>query len=157
MSTSETQNEFSNQIQYVWGLIAESSAIDQERNNISLFNVIDQVNLPREAFAEEEKQQVGLNHEILITWRRALNLDISGESIVVDCRIALLDPEGETLQENTNTFQFQTGMRRTRQRVRVNGLHVTSPGDYVYTVEISEAGEDEFRKVNEIPFEVRQQ
>jgi hypothetical protein len=157
MSTPEKQDEFGKQIQYVWGLIAESSAIDQERNNISLFNVIDQVNLPRKVFAEEGKQQVGLNHEIIITWRRALNLDIAGEAIAVDCRIALLDPEGEVLEENTNTFQFQTGMRRTRQRVRVNGLHVTNPGDYVYTVEISEAGEDEFRKVNEIPFEVREQ
>lgn len=157
MSTPETQDDIGNQIQYVWGLIAESSAIDQERNNISLFNVIDQVNLPREAFQEEGKQQVGLSHEILITWRRALKLDISGEAITAGCRIALLDPSGESLQENTNTFEFQTGMRRTRQRVRVNGLHVTKPGDYVYTVEISGSGEGGFRKVNEIPFEVRQQ
>jgi hypothetical protein len=150
-------NKSSKRIQYVWGLIAESSAIDQERNNISLFNVIDQVNLPAKVLEEGETKQVRLNHEILITWRRALNLDISGEGMELMCRITLLDPSGEALQENTNVFTFQTGMRRTRQRVRVNGLHVTEPGDYVYRIEIQAADDEEFTAVNEIPFEVRRQ
>lgn len=150
-------NKSSKRIQYVWGLIAESSAIDQERNNISLFNVIDQVNLPAKVLEKNEVTQVRLNHEILVTWRRALNLDISGEGMDLMCRITLVDPSGEALQENTNVFTFQTGMRRTRQRVRVNGLHVSRPGDYVYRIEIRVADDEEFTTVNEIPFEVRQQ
>lgn len=143
------------QIQYVWGLIAKSSAIDRERNNISLFNVIDQINLSSEAFTADDKRKVGLAHEIVITWRRAVDMSLADEAIDFDCRISLIGPTGQQLQETTNTFRIQENSRRTRQRIRVDGFVVTKPGDYVYRIEVQEAEGDGFRKANEIPFEVQ--
>jgi hypothetical protein len=53
MNDKETTSTHRKDIQYVWGLISQSSAIDRERNNISLFNVIDQISVSSEGFAED--------------------------------------------------------------------------------------------------------
>lgn len=156
MSQDDTK-ENTQTIQYVWGLIAKGSAIDRERNNISLFDVIDQITLPDEVFSKDGKQKIGFDHEIIMTWRRVVDQSLIDDDISFACRLSLIGPSGSTLQETTNKFILQKDSRRTRQRVRVDGFLITDPGDYVYRVAAKGRDTDDFNTVNEIPFEVRTQ
>jgi len=157
MSNDDNKLSQTSDIQYVWGLISQSSAIDRERNNISLFNVIDQISVPAEIFSQNGKTKVAIDHEISLTWRRVVDLSLADKRISFMCRISLVDPSGSVLEQTTNTFWFQEKSRRTRQRIRIDGFVVTEPGDYIYRIDVKDNEADDFRKVNEIPFEVRRQ
>jgi hypothetical protein len=157
MNNKETTSTHPKDIQYVWGLISQSSAIDEERNNISLFNVIDQISVSSEGFAEDSKTKVNMPHEISLTWRRTVGLSLVDRPVSFGCRIELVDPTGDVLEQVTKTFKLQENSRRTRQRIRVDGFVITEPGDYVYRVKTKEDDDDDFQTVNEIPFEVHEQ
>jgi len=157
MNDDETTPTHPKDIQYVWGLISQSSAIDEERNNISLFNVIDQIFVSSEGFAEDGKTKVNMPHEILLTWRRTVGLSLADEPVSFECRIELVDPTGDVLEQVAKTFKLQENSRRTRQRIQVDGFVITEPGDYVYRVKTKEDDDNDFQTVNEIPFEVHEQ
>jgi ribose 5-phosphate isomerase len=84
-------------------------------------------------------------------------LSLADKPVSFECRIELVDPTGDLLEQVTNTFQLQKNSRRTRQRIRVDGFVVTDSGDYVYRVKTKEDDDDDFQTVNEIPFAVRGQ
>jgi hypothetical protein len=146
------------QIQCVWGLLASLSSIDQERNNISLFNIIDQLNIPAAAFpsdaAESKLPFFHFQHEIIMLWMRTLNTAISDEELSADCRIRLIDPRGRELQQTTAPLKLAARVRRMRFRMRTHGLAVSVPGDYIYSVEVGSQSAGDFSKVLEIPFEI---
>ena len=146
------------QIQCVWGHICTLSSIDQERNNISLFNVIEQINVPTGAFEmhNKEKKPVLVNHphEIVLLFRRTIGLYISTGQIAADSKVQLVDPAGTILHETLIPFSFTEKARRFRSRIKNMGFLVTAPGDYVYRIEIKETNQESFNKLLEIPFEV---
>ena len=43
-------------IQCVWGLICSMSVTDKDTNNVSLFNIVEQFNLPEDAFSTQKKE-----------------------------------------------------------------------------------------------------
>ncbi|MEX2514774.1 MAG: hypothetical protein WD335_01435 [Candidatus Paceibacterota bacterium] len=149
-------NKNSRQIQFVWGLLCKLSSIDQEKNNISLFNVIDQLNLPKKVFSNESEDQesVSINHELVMVFRRVLPLHVSNQKIQADCKITLIDPKGEELQEVVIPLVFKEKSRRSRMRIRTNGILISSPGSYVYKIEVRNPDADNFHKMGEIPLEV---
>jgi len=146
------------QINCVWGHLCSLSSIDQERNNISLFNLIDQLNLPLDFFKERERQKakIGLfpvSYEIVLLFRKIVNIDTSHE-LAVDVKIKLVDPSGEVLQETLSPIKFAPGIKRFRARIRSNAVAVTTTGDYVYRVEVKEPLAEDFMQVLNIPFEI---
>jgi len=77
-------------IKGVWGVLCSMSSVDQQRNNISLFNVIEQFNLPVAFFEQQKKLKktlvFPLPFEIVVCWRRVLNIGISDEEIVSEIK-----------------------------------------------------------------------
>jgi hypothetical protein len=145
-------------IKCVWGLVCSMSAIDQENNNISLFNVIDQLNIKDSEFSKLKKGNsvLGLNlaHELNLLWRRTLPLNLCVEKILTDVKLRLIDPNGKVLNEILTPLQFPGGKRLMRFRIRIDGFKVTIPGDYVYKIEIIQPGSDKFTPILEVPLQV---
>jgi hypothetical protein len=145
-------------IQCVWGLLCSLSSIDQERNNISLFNIIDQLNIPAKFLADsalaEKPAFFHVPHEIILLWMRTLNTAISAEVVSTTCRLSLIDPRGKELQQTMAPLNLDRNIRRMRFRMRTHGLNITVPGDYIYRVEVRDLRGTNYNKVLEVPFEV---
>ena len=144
-------------VQCVWGLLCSLSAIDQERNNISLFNIIDQINLPRQLFTLEPKVKTfPFPHELVTLWRRAIDPVVDDRELSIEAEIALVDPSGEAIQRVLVPLKFASGSRRARFRVKTDGIQITTPGDYVYRISIVPQDGSESKVVCSVPLEVKE-
>ncbi len=155
------KNSYIEHVKCVWGLLCSLSSIDQERNNLSLFNIIDQFNIPADFFIQQKSEKKTLlfmhPYEIILLLRRTLDIGIADEEIAADIKIITIDPDGKNLQEILSPIKFPKGIRRLRFRITMQGLLASMAGDYVHQIEIKWTNQDEFKKVLEIPFEVREQ
>lgn len=147
------------EVQAVWGITCSLSSVDEKSNNVSLFNVIEQLNVPAKAFeqAKEEKKPMMIphQHELIVLFRRTIPvLSTTADSIPVDLKISLIDPDGKELMENLTSFKFPN-VRRFRNRHYSLGFLITKPGDYVYRVQIKESGQDSFGSPYEVPLDIQ--
>lgn len=147
------------QIRCVWGLLCSMSSIDQERNNISLFNVINQLNIPSTNFEQAKKQGkegliVSHPHEITLYYRRILQTELCDEECIAETTVALIDPSGTTLYEVLQPIKFEAGKRGLYFRARQDAFKITAPGDYVYRIGIRQSQAEQPIKAFEIPLQV---
>lgn len=143
-------------VQCVWGLLCSLSSVDQERNNISLFNVIDEVNIRRDGFIKPGVKLLPLEHEIITLWRRTMSNVIDDREVSIDIEIALIDPQEKVIQQIITPLKLRSGARRTRFRLMVNGFSYTTPGDYVYRISIVPDNGEGVHIVFQIPFEIKE-
>ena len=143
-------------VRCVWGLFCGSASIDQESNNISLFNIIDQINISKKNFPKQnESKIIPSNYEIVVLLRRLLNLDIDNEKFNIDIKLKLIDPNNKILREIVAPLEFERDKRNMRFRFKMDSFVVTIPGDYFYKIEIKQLEDKDFKTSYEIPFEVR--
>lgn len=138
----------------VWALACSMSSTDQRKNNISLFNVIDELTIPSLAFGEGARP-IPLEHEIVSHWRRVLDTRVDDREMLIDVAFELVDPGEVVVQRLIAQLVFPPGKRRMRLCVGSNAFFITNPGDYTYRISCKSIDEEEFNKVYEIPFEVK--
>lgn len=147
-------------IKCVWGIVCSQSSIDQQKNNISLFNVIDQLNIPKDEFVKvikegKEGMMVQESHEIVTMWRRTIDPQLYDTDIETEMNISFVDPDGNVVNEAKAPMKFEAGKRNLRFRVQNNMFKVTKRGDYIYRIEIKQPGSNIFTKAFEIPLHVQ--
>lgn len=149
----------SDKIDCLWGLVCSLSSVDQQRNNISVFNVIDQLNIPKNNILQHEIKSndfnISLEHEIVFVWRRLLSQEMCDNKVVTDVKISSISPTGEKLGEILTQLVFEPKMRILRFRVQNNAFKIKGQGDYVYRIEIIQPGTTEFTFATEVPYNVR--
>ncbi len=138
-------------IQHVWSILASGVSVDQESNNLSLFNVIDQIVIPKNQLVEmpivtgEKKPAIPIGFVVVSQWRKLQeNIDVKG-----DARIELLDPSGTMRQKAEFTINLPGKIERFRSRVQWGGIRVTTSGTYIFKISLKEEGQDEFVPVGE--------
>lgn len=144
-------------VECVYGLLCRLSSVDQERNNISLFDLIEQLNLDGKFFStnDEKPRPIPLPHEIITLWRKTIDTSIDDRELPVDVEVVLLDPRGVPLNQIFATIKFNKNSRRTRFRLVTGTLTVTTPGDYVYRISIVASDGSEPQEVIRIPLEIK--
>lgn len=146
------------QFKCVWGILCSLSSIDQQKNNVSLFNIIEQLNIPSAFFKEQQEKNtplpVGIEFEIYLSLQRILDVTISDEEIPSDIRIKVVDPTGKIIQESLSQILFPKAMKRFRFRMNFNGISLTVPGQYCILVENKTPEKDQFKKLAEIPLDI---
>lgn len=151
------------QIRHVWSVLSQKSSIDSETNNLSLFNITEQINISRNIPVnysgqenDSKKQEVEansvfpLNMELTSLWRRA---DSTGKlkDLPFVFKIDFVDPQGK-LQ---NTFSFPANFnafRRLRTRINIQNVNISIPGNYLFNVSLIEGSETQV--VAEVPLEI---
>lgn len=159
MSVTTGKKTVQSRIRVMWGLLCSMSSIDQERNNISLNNVITQFNIPD---ADFEKVKSGghkglmltVNHELVIMFRRMGPQGLGADDLNTDVKISLINPDGQILGEMLNSVIFPGSSRNHGHRINMSGFAVTSEGDYEYRVSIFNKDNNEFEELHAIPFTV---
>lgn len=141
----------------LWGHLCSLSSIDKERNNLSLFNIIEQFNLPQGAFDEHTRTGnvivIPYDYEIVLQWARTLDIGGINDELKFDFSIKLVDPNGTVIQQTFASTSFPTEMRGVNFRLRTNAIAITLPGKYRYEIE-TKNDREEFVETNSIPIEI---
>lgn len=142
-----------NKLEHIWSVVCSNSSIDQETNNISLYNVLEQVNIAAadlEKMASKDKIVLSFMYEIISLWQKtARDQDVNRIG-----KIECVDPDGNKLDEREFEIAMKKGINRLRTIAKVNGFRFTKPGVYNLNVSIKQS-DDSWAKVASLPLEVR--
>lgn len=136
-----------------WALLCNGVSLDQRTNSLTIFAIIEQLNLIPTAFADDERTPKGVRPGVpwsfvaMIAWPSVASAVSSKCKLTLQCRTAggsvvqLLDKPSELTNE---------GKSRLRLMVSVEALFFDRPGDYFIDVLID--GQLKYA----YPFEVQQ-
>lgn len=156
-----TQKRSTDLVRGVWGIVCSLSSIDQERNNVSLFNIINQINVDQSDFAKVKTEGsdgliVPIPHELFLTLRRMTSHELCDVELRIDIKISLVDPDNKILVEMLCPITFRAGARNLRHRIAIDAFKVTKSGDYEYRVGIKQPNSGNFTESLAVPFFVNE-
>ena len=144
-----------NLIQHIWSILCSSSSIDSQTNNVSLYNIVEEVgfklqqtNEQQVNFSEEKKWP--FNVEVVSLWKRT-----NQGNLVADAKIELLDPSNKKMQEVLYKLEFKPQHQRMRSIIKMNGITITGQGEYNFSILLKEDGSDKFKEITRIPIVVK--
>ena len=136
-------------IDHVWSVLCNSATIDRESNNVTLFQVVEQLNVSGPSGADVSTGVAIFDAELVTLWSRT-NLDHPARS---RARIQFVAPDGALLGKPILYDVDLTGYGRLRNRTRISGFPVRGPGKYEFRVELEK--DSGWETVAKIPVEVR--
>ena len=122
-------------IHYVWTVVCSRALIDRDSNNISIHNVLEQLNI---AAPPQPDLALNIHFEILSLWVRT-NSDVPAQGT---SRVTLEDPQGKRRIVSELTIDLAE-VERARHRVLGQGLEVSQAGRYNFLIELQETGRSE--------------
>lgn len=136
-------------IRHVWSVLCSQSVTDQQTNNISLFNVIEQIEATlAKSIPQGVLPPAPLPLELVSLWERVEADDQTVGTAVVD----VLDASGNRIGGREMGIDV-TAHRRCRTRLILTGIPITGSGRY--TVQVAQRSDDEGQNlVAEIPLDV---
>jgi hypothetical protein len=142
-------------IKHIWSVLCSQSARDADSQNISLFNVIEQLQVTLVAGAPEDAVHLlPIPLELITLWERGgWEANEHAPGTVVQATVSVLDPTGRSLAQAQMTADLSAN-RRCRSKLVFGGMPVTVSGRYVVQVSLQEEGEGEPGIVAEVPVEV---
>ncbi|MBI2123728.1 MAG: hypothetical protein HYU04_00540 [Candidatus Wildermuthbacteria bacterium] len=131
-----------------WSILCRGSSIDKESNNLSIFNVLEELRItpPNEKIKEREIF-IQLPLQIVTLWERR-----GEDKTTSEVEIELFDPIGKALQKIS--YPLSTPQKRIRSVVNTNGIKVTESGEYLFKVKMRNDKTDRFEEVEEIPLQI---
>lgn len=137
-------------IEHRWTLLCEGSSIDRKKNNLTLFNIIEQLNISIEKKIHDEEIIVPVSMELVTLW----GLDNAEKSSNADVEIDFVDPEKKVLNTIKYKLEIPEKIRRGRSIGSIKGLKVTKSGDYIFRIKIKPMRQTSFIVVGEISLEI---
>lgn len=135
-------------IEHVWTVICRQSVIDRDSNNVSLFDILEQITIHGEP-PGDDAAVAPVEMEVMTLWSRSdYGVPARGAQ-----RLTLLSPSGEALASGKQEVDLSKH-RRFRSRTRFRGLPVKGPGRYIFRVEQMEEDEAEWQHVTDVPLEL---
>ena len=108
-------------IQHVWSVACTRAVVDSESNNISLIEVLEEVNLSGPALPAGQKVLAPANVDFVTLWtREEPNTPEAGRS-----RVVMSDPDGQEIAESVFEIDLSEKLRM-RAIMKCPGLPVVS-------------------------------
>jgi len=138
-----------NQIRHVWTVICQKSSIDTNSNLLSLFEILEKVDINLnpavQNIPEGQVLSIPFNFEIISYWRK-------GSQNKGEGKVRLVSPEGKQLNEFPFEVVIPQNLSAYRVVAKVSGLSFTTSGEY--KIEILQKVGKEFQVVAEVPFDI---
>jgi hypothetical protein len=134
-------------IDHVWTVVCSNSVTDAESNNVSLLNVLEQVNVTGESIPGGV---LPAQVDIVTLWSRA---DYQAPERGYG-RITFLSPSGSQLGEPMEFPVDLSQHHRGRSRHRLIGLPLEEAGRYVFRINFRSENEEAWHQVASVPLEV---
>ncbi|MDQ5971423.1 MAG: hypothetical protein QG566_369 [Patescibacteria group bacterium] len=145
MSKKNSQN-----LEHLMTTVCNSTAVDIDSNNLSIFNIIEEININNENPVDlTQKKFIQVPFELISVWRR---LDTSIE-ISADLKIIFSDPDKEVMQEIPYKLEIKNPHQRMRIRIKGNGLNVTKQGEYYFSILLKNG--NSFEEIIKVPVSVK--
>jgi len=134
--------------------VCSSSAVDNETNLLSIFNILEEVNINLNSINNQpidlaQKKAINFPFEIISVWGRLNEVN----DINAEIKIILHDPDGIVMQELPYKLEIKSAHQRMRIRIKANGLTITKQGNYYFSIFIKE--KDSFEEVAKVPLVVK--
>jgi hypothetical protein len=132
-------------IEHVWTVLCARSVIDQETNNISLFEVLEQLNLQMSP-PSADAFTVPMSFEVVTLWSRGSDgQPARGRARVVTIGVSGSRREAQPYDIDLTTFQ------RIRNRTRFMGFEVQRAGRMEFGIELQGEDAEPWRRVATVP------
>ena len=140
-------------IKHVWSVLCRRSVIDSETNNLSLYDVFEQLTVDLK-FKEQDKDKltkvtVPLEYEFVSLWYKQANSKFEGQF-----KVDVWTPKGEIEKTFEQVFEMAPTMKRMRTRLRINGFVAEDSGIYLFKISYKEKNNNKYTEITDIPFEV---
>ncbi len=148
-------------VKSIWAILCQESSVDAGTNNVSLFKILEEItfglnmeeldklkNNPK--FDPTKPITLPFSSQLVILWK---NLS-KNENFEFPVKIIFKDPNEKILQEISNNFLFQEGKERLRTVISINGIPLTKPGEYTYSVLTRQNKDDVFEEIASIPIKI---
>lgn len=136
---------------HIWSVLCSESVVDIASNNVSLFQVLEQIYLQveKKKDGEELTVPVPFPFEWVTLWAR-LNKNKPMVGIAKD---TILNPAGDVISEKEYKVDLsQYG--RTRFRRKVSGLPVKASGQYKFITYIKNEKRNTWKVVSSVPIDI---
>lgn len=138
---------------HIWSVICRQSNIDKDSNTVSLFNVLEQLEIGIAPIEDTNKIPDAINvpieYEVITLWGKVGTT----KEAVLEQRITVLNPENKEVANFDQKAVCPESSRRLRTRYKMNGFVATTPGNYVFQIKIK-GSKGEYQLVSEVPIEV---
>ncbi|MCE9643268.1 MAG: hypothetical protein K8Q97_03010 [Candidatus Andersenbacteria bacterium] len=141
-------------IKHIWSVLCQKSVIDSDTNNITLFDILERIDIEikieNPQLPEPERINIPINFEIVSFFENTDPLkNTSGDNIIEFC-----DSKGQVLNSFKQEVKMPKGMKRLRARFKINGLAVNKvSSDYVFRIKLKSHDMEKYKTLTEIPFE----
>lgn len=133
-------------IEHIWTLICSNAIVDRDTNNVSIFNILEQVTIPKNAI---NNQVIAVGIELITLWVRSdLSKPAKGKS-----QINLVAPNGEVTKSVDSEIDLSK-FERLRSRVFFQGLPYNGEGIYRFIVLYKVDDEKDWEQVASIPLKM---
>jgi hypothetical protein len=131
-------------IDHIWTVLCSRAVIDRDSNNVSLQNVLEQINLP---FEPDPEKVFGTEFDIISLWKRAdPETPVKGLGL-----LTITSPTGKEIEKTEIELNLTTH-QRLRTRRRFVGFPIAETGQYIFKVKLQKG--NKWRNVASIPLDV---
>ncbi len=135
----------------IWTILCSRSLIDQRTNSLSLIDCVDELTVTFSKLEEMStaNKNIPVMLEVVSLWHDEAKDSERNLTYVIE----ISDPQGQKVGEFKNEAKFVVGSTRLRAITGINGLRLTSEGQYLFKVLLQEA--NELKLISEIPVDVK--
>jgi hypothetical protein len=137
-------------IQHIWTVPCRVTITDQDTNNVSLIEVVEEINLaPAAVRFDPARPRLPLFFDVVTLWAR----ERSDDPEVGFGRVLLFSPQGDLLIEQSTEIDLRE-KRRLRTFGRIIEFPTRGPGVYHFRVERRAGDGEEWQLAAMIPLDV---
>jgi hypothetical protein len=139
-------------IRHVWSVLCLKSVIDKDTNNITLVDVLEQLNVVISPVPSPQGRAVlPVEYELISFFtREGDNQPCRGAM-----RITLQGPSGNAIDEpNQFPIDLSASFERSRNRTRMAGIPLVGPGIYNFLVEYQDEMDTGWKTAARLPLQV---
>jgi hypothetical protein len=134
-------------IEHIWSVLCTKSLVDSDTNNISLFEIVDELTV--ENFTNPGVIKV--DYEIVTLWYR----EKAEKKESVEYKINLVTPSGKDKGGPEVECIFKPGILRNRSKVIFKAFPLDEIGSYKFQI-LEKKGGGKFKEVGFIPISVKE-
>lgn len=138
-------------IRHVWSLLCRKSIIDKETNNISILEILEQVevnaSVPSNAVFPVK---IPLSYELVSMWTR----EHASEKGTATIEISIVGPDGKVGESMVKELEFPPSIPRMRSRFRITGIEISKSGVYEFHVHVKEQADTDAVEVAVVPLSI---
>lgn len=141
-------------IKHAWSILCSGFSIDRSSNNATLFNVIEQINVPRSnlikvSSSDKDEVAIPIDISLVSSWHKIGTISVSA-----DIRVEISDPVGNKRELENYHVDMPDDVHRVRLLASWQGIRASVSGKYVFSLFVREMDSDDFVKDGEVSVDV---